>query len=539
MPRHYLPKINKFYTLAVSLPIALLGGTSYCYPLWSPLLKKNYNLSQHTLGTIGAAHTFGAYSSFISGILYDALERRQHVGPRLTLMVGCCVNALGFFLLWGTVTKTLYEASHVWQLVGLAMLAGNGGTWFDTSPLSTNLRNFPGERGFVVGIIKSCVGLSASLYTEAYAGFFGSDPGTFLLFVSWAPSLIVLLLVPCVNYVPWVQESEQSEPMTKKRFYIALGTIGSVSIYLMVTTLFFAESSTTVHMWCAIGSMLLFLPIGAIVYNSGGLYAHRLVLLPEEESSPLAEPLCGPEESSPLTDQTNPYSYSLTDCLTFKTVNFWIVACVCGIGIASGVSFINCSPQMIVSLGGNPGSKTVVVTFFGIASCAGRMFFGALSEHALHAHGYSRCDFLLLASAGGLLTNLALADTTSSSALYPLAFLSGFWFGGHWSLLPSLSSELFGLESFASIYTVLQLFPAVAAYILAGYIGSVYDSTGRHHGDPHHICLGSDCFQSSFLTISVLCGFACALALWLKLKTQRLYVSLSNSLRAFERDISR
>ena len=541
MPRHYLPKVNKFVTLAASILIALSAGSSYLYPLWSTLLKRNYGLNQRTVGTIGAAHNFGAYSSFISGILYDALERRQHVGPRLTLFIGCCVNAVGFFCLWGIVTKSLFEASHVWQLVAVAILAGNGGTWFDTSPLSTNLRNFPAERGFVVGIIKSCVGLSASLYTEAYEGVFGSDPGNFLLFLSWAPSLVVLILIPCVNYVPWVQESERSDAETRMRFLGALGIIGSLAVYLTVAALVGTRddvSSSYRIMWITVGSIVMLLPVVGIAYNSGGLYAQKLVYTRDEEEEEEEEEEVIVEEHEEEQQRELLYpSYSLKDCFTFKTINFWILACVCAIGIASGLSFINSSSQMVYSFGGSPVMKTVIVTFFGVASCAGRMFFGAISEHALHAYGFNRCNFLLLASCGSFLTYVVLGLATySSTGLYPVALLSGFWFGGHWSLLPSLASELFGLDSFASIYTVLQLFPAVTAYTFAGYVGSVYDATGKQHGDPKHLCIGPDCFQESFLGISALCGFASVLALVLKLKTQGLYVSLRNSLHAFEMD---
>lgn len=540
MPRHYLPKVNKFYTLAASLLIALSGGSSYLYPLWSPLLKKNYHLDQNALGKIGAAHNLGAYSSFISGILYDALERRQHVGPRLTLLIGCVVNALGFFLLWGTVTKSVYEATHVSQLMAFAMLAGNGGTWFDTSPLSTNLRNFPAERGFVVGIIKSCVGLSASLYTEAYEGFFGADPGKFLFFLSWAPSLVVMCLIPLVNYVPWTQENERYESVNKKRFFTALWIIGTLAVYLMGTALVGTRNEDPrLLTWFAIGGIGMLLPVLAIAYDSGGLYARRLEYLEvagEEEQEHVSD---HEEEESDMMNQVSQMlypSYSLKECLTFKTIDFWIVGSICAIGIASGLAFLNSSSQMVISLGGTPIMKTVLVTFFGVASCAGRMFFGALSEHALHVHGYSRCSFLLLAATGGFLTYIMLGCSYSSVMLYPVSLMSGFWFGGHWSLLPSLSSELFGLESFASIYTVLQMFPAMTAYLLAGYVGSLYDATGKRHGDPEHVCMGSDCFQQSFLTISWLCALACALSLWLKLKTQRFYAALRDSLNAYEAD---
>ena len=35
---------------------------------------------------------------------------------------------------------------------------GNSGTWFDTAVLVTNVRNFPDDRGTVVGILKSFLG---------------------------------------------------------------------------------------------------------------------------------------------------------------------------------------------------------------------------------------------------------------------------------------------------------------------------------------------------------------------------------------------
>jgi hypothetical protein len=48
-------------------------------------------------------------------------------------------------------------------------VAGNMGVWYDTSALVTCVRNFPNDRGFVVGVLKSFLGLSSSLFTSIYA----------------------------------------------------------------------------------------------------------------------------------------------------------------------------------------------------------------------------------------------------------------------------------------------------------------------------------------------------------------------------------
>lgn len=49
-----------------------------------------------------------------------------------------------------------------WVVLIIAGLTCNGGTWFDTACLVTSVRNFPNERGTVVGLLKACVGEAAS-----------------------------------------------------------------------------------------------------------------------------------------------------------------------------------------------------------------------------------------------------------------------------------------------------------------------------------------------------------------------------------------
>lgn len=47
--------------------------------------------------------------------------------------------------------------------------------------------------------------------------------------------------------------------------------------------------------------------------------------------------------------------------------------------------------------------------------------------------------------------------------LCPAAVVAGLAFGAHWSLIPALASELFGLRYFASNYCLLQV-PLLATY---------------------------------------------------------------------------
>lgn len=80
--------------------------------------------------------------------------------------------------------------------------SGNAGTWFDTTSLATNIRNFPADRGTVIGILKSFLGLSASIYSSIYITTFAPDAVAFLRFLAIVPPLVVLCAGFFINFVP-------------------------------------------------------------------------------------------------------------------------------------------------------------------------------------------------------------------------------------------------------------------------------------------------------------------------------------------------
>ncbi|MEW5313536.1 MAG: hypothetical protein WDW38_005096 [Sanguina aurantia] len=178
----------------------MLGGCNYAYSVFSPALQQALGFSAGQMALVASALTTGGYLAIFSGGVYDALAPRHHIGPRSVLLVGCVLLFSGYMGLYCCAVHILEPSLPLVLL--FAFMAGNAGTWFDTTALATNIRNFPADRGTVIGILKSFLGLSASIYSSIYITTFAPDAVNFLRFLAVVPPLLVLCAGTFINFVP-------------------------------------------------------------------------------------------------------------------------------------------------------------------------------------------------------------------------------------------------------------------------------------------------------------------------------------------------
>lgn len=58
------------------------------------------------------------------------------------------------------------------------------------------------------GILKTFLGLSASILTTIYGSLFTPDGISFLLFLAIGPACLAVLVLPLLNHVPHLEENE-------------------------------------------------------------------------------------------------------------------------------------------------------------------------------------------------------------------------------------------------------------------------------------------------------------------------------------------
>ena len=61
------------------------------------------------------------FSGIFAGVLYDALERHKRFGPRIVLLIGCVLNASGYFGLWAALQGCVGRAGQAGRSRGMGI----------------------------------------------------------------------------------------------------------------------------------------------------------------------------------------------------------------------------------------------------------------------------------------------------------------------------------------------------------------------------------------------------------------------------------
>lgn len=310
------------------------------------------------------------------------------------------------------------------------------------------------------------------------------------------PTTISLLLMLFVRIF------DTNERGDKKHLNNFSGVALTIAAYLMI--LIILENLFTFSLWSRIITFSILL---------------LLLLWPfKVASSAIGQELAHETSKEPLLNHEPTYLADMGITQAVRTANFWLLffAMVCGLG--SGLATINNISQIGESLGYTTVEINTLVSLLSIWNFLGRFGGGFVSDILLFRFGWPRPllmgIMLLIMTLGHMIIALGF-----SGNLYIGTIVVGVCYGSLWSLMPTITSEIFGVRNMGTIFNTIAIGSPVGSYVLSvRVIGYIYDEEAVDNS-----CSGIGCFMVSFLILGGVSFFGFLIDLVLFFRTRDFY----------------
>ncbi|EEF52102.1 protein NUCLEAR FUSION DEFECTIVE 4 [Ricinus communis] len=533
---------TKWIATVASIWIQCSCGASYTFGIYSSILKSSQNYDQSTLDTVSVFKDIGANAGVISGLLYSAVtlqRNRRWLGifgsPWVVHAAGAIQCFFGYFLMWACVVG-LIPRPPVAVMCLFMWVAAHAQTFFNTANVVSGVHNFADYGGTIVGIMKGFLGLSGAILIQFYNTVCKGDPSTFILLLAVTPTLISLLLMTLVrNY-------DTSSKDDKKHLNAFSAVALTIAAYLTINIIF--ENIFILPLWIRLVTFLvLLLLVGSplaiatrALRESSDRYAQALLEergykpntmmsseLPTEEDPNDYRALLSNEDLEAKATSDHRSSSDEEDLNLLQAVstgNFWLlfIAMFCGLG--SGLATINNISQVGQSLGYTAISRNSLVSLLSIWNFLGRFGAGFISDIFLHRGGWARPLFVAITLATLAIGHIVIASGFPYN-LYLGSVLVGISYGSQWSLMPTITSEIFGVGHMGTIFNTIAIASPLGSYIFSvRVIGYIYDKAASGEDN---LCYGTRCFMLSFLIMASVAFFGVLVALVLFFRTRRFY----------------
>ncbi|KAK1259488.1 hypothetical protein QJS04_geneDACA021482 [Acorus gramineus] len=535
---------EKWVSTVASIWIQCTSGSSYAFGIYSPALKSSQGYDQSTLDTVAIFKDIGANAGLLSGLLYSSLSPPS---PWLVHLAGAVQCFAGYLLMWLSVTGAL-PRPPLPLMCFYMFLAAHSVTFFNTGNVVTAVMNFPHNRGTIIGIMKGFLGLSGAILVQVNLTVCGGNATSFILLLAMLPTLLPLLLM-------WLVQVRYTNGGDDRKLLDRFSLISLIIAgYLMVIILWqnIQPLRYTLHIISfVILLMLLVSPISILMRSQlKGMSAVESVSLNEKsllESD--IDPLGVREqivnyrishEESSIKGDSSVYRQLPTDAhdvspihgnnsrgqdlnlsQTIWTVDFWLLFLAMACGMGSGLATVNNISQIGGSLGYTSIETSTLVSLWSIWNFLGRFGGGYMSDYFLRSRGLTRPLFMSIALAIMSLGH-GVISSALPGALYIGSILVGICYGSQWSLMPTITSEIFGIRHMGTIFNTISIASPVGSYILSVWVvGYIYDKEASSRGTK--TCTGGHCFMLSFLVMAFAALVGLVASFTLHYRTKRFY----------------
>ena len=537
---------GRWFMLFASLLIMSVAGATYMFGIYSNEVKTSLGYDQSTLNLLSFFKDLGANVGVISGLVNEVTP------PFVVLSIGVIMNFFGYFMIFLAVSGRI-DKPQVWQMCLYICIGANSQTFANTGALVTCVKNFPGSRGSILGILKGYVGLSGAIITQLYHAFYGDhDSQALILLIAWLPAAVSFLFLPTIRLMNTVHhQPKEDNRVFYHLLYISLGLAAFLMVLIVVQNkLSFSRIEYIVDGLVVFSFLLLPLAvvfreeINQLKAKTQGLTDSPPQLkvvteaipssnVVEQEVVPAAT-TSSHEKSSCLRNIFNPpkrgEDYTILQALF--SIDMLILFIATTFGAGGTLTAIDNLGQIGHSLGYPNKSTTTFVSLVSIWNYLGRVASGYASEIFLTKYKvprpYMLTLVLLLSCVGHVLIALGVPNS-----LYLASVVIGFCFGAQWPLMFAIISEVFGLKYYSTLYNFGAAASPLGSYILNVKVaGVLYDKEAlkqlkakgltREEGKDL-TCVGVQCYKMAFIIITASTLFACIVSFVLVVRTRKFY----------------
>ncbi|RAL47631.1 hypothetical protein DM860_011369 [Cuscuta australis] len=507
---------SKWTAAAASVWIQSSCGASYAFGIYSPVLKSSQSYDQSTLDTVSVFKDIGANAGILSGLLYSSVSNSRSPprrgGPWLVLLAGAAQCFVGYFFMYLAVVGAIPRPPVAVMSIFM-FIAAHSQTFFNTANVVTAVLNFPDYGGTVVGIMKGFLGLSGAMLIQLYQTLFNNNnPSALILMLALLPTAITVTLMCSVRVHRTSATTNDDDE--KKRLNTFLIVSMAIATYLLCLRIL--EDAFVFPRWVHILSF-----VGLLALLSSPL---SVATKAQGTSSSYAETLLLNDSNIANRVKRSDVVVVVEEMNVLKamcTLNFWLlfVSMVCGMG--SGLATVNNISQIGESFGYKASQRSTMVSLWSIWNFLGRLGAGYVSDIALLKRGWPRPLFVALSLAAMSAGHVIIASGFPGN-LYVGTMLAGICYGSQWSLMPTITKEIFGVLHMGTIFNTIAIASPVGSYVLSvRVIGYLYDKeASRGHKSS---CFGTRCFMLSYFILASVTLFGFLVALSLFIKTRRFY----------------
>ncbi|AES60616.1 putative major facilitator superfamily domain-containing protein [Medicago truncatula] len=532
---------GRWFMMFSSFMIMSVSGASYMFGLYSREMKSVLGYDQSTLTLLSFYKDLGSCIGILSGLLNEITP------PWVVLTIGGVLNFFGYFMIWLAVTRKISKP-QIWNMCLYTFIGANSHCSTNTGVVVTSVRNFPGSRGIVIGLLSGYLGLSGAIITQLYYAFYGNDSKSLILLMAWLPTVVTFVFTPVIKHHMRVEQ-----PNDSKAFYNFLYMTLILAGYLMIMIIVqkcFNFTKSEYYVTSILMLLLLILPLFVVIVEEQRIWKNKKEHINGEDSSPkplniitnMPQTRHARRESTQNEKQVSAFwgnilfppsrgeDHTIFQAILSLDMMTLFVSTICGLG--GTLTVVNNLSQIGLSLGYPSHSITTFVSLMAIWIYLGKVAQGVISEFIITKLKLPRPLILTSILTVSCFGHLLIAFNIPNG-LYVASIIIGFCFGANLPVLFSIISELFGLKYYSTLYNVGLIASPIGSYLLSVRVaGHLYDKEAikqmaalglmRKPGEELN-CNGSQCYKLAFIIITVVSLFGALVSLTLVIRTREFY----------------